>query len=217
MNSIFSILLTPFAQKLCLFFHHGCIPDLLLQFRFHFDCQFQAPGAISWEAEAWVSWKQMEWRVWSCRCCFLRWSSMMFHGPCLEPALQALAVKDVKGSVLAESTLSTLQSRLERSPGLMSISLHPSYMLDHVGIWELLFHLENHLVSLYLFSIPFYPPGKRGWGRWGLVCGAPSCSSSAKKSACWDLVGHRQPMSHKLRTNWNSCGCSIGLSGLGSY
>lgn len=62
-------LLTPFAQKLFLFFHHGCIPDLLLQFRFHFDCQFQASGAISWEAEAWVSWKQMEWRVWSCRCC----------------------------------------------------------------------------------------------------------------------------------------------------
>lgn len=102
MNSIFSILLTPFAgKKLFLFFHHGCIPDLLLHFRFHFDCQFQAFGTIFWEAEAWVSWKQMEWRVWSCRCCFLRFSSMVHVIPCLEPALQALAVK---GSVLAKST-----------------------------------------------------------------------------------------------------------------
>ena len=83
-------------------------------------------------------------------------------------------------------------------------------MLDHVGIWELLFHLV-FILCHWSFFLSLCPPGKRGWG---LVCGAPSWFSlAALYSACWDLVGHRnEPMSHKLRTNWNSCGCSIGLS-----
>ena len=122
-------LLPPCAQRFFFVLSPQLHPRASWQFRFHFECQFQASGAISWEAEAWDGLGK------------LTDVAVQRLSPRLHVLSQALAVK---GSVLAESTLQSRLENLERSPGLMPhfIQPIPTYMLDHVGsYWELLFHL----------------------------------------------------------------------------
>ena len=118
------------------------------------------------------------------------------------PGWVNIAVETLKGHLIIPglSWLSCLSHFIQPTCWIMLVFWN--FCFTFHSFWFILCHWRH-----WSFFISVCPPGKRGSG---LVCGeTPSCCAQR------DLVGHGHR--HKLRTNWNSCGCSIGLSPFGSW